>query len=53
MGRKNIDAMWDRKNLKNMNDNFYELFLNMGDHVSLIRNLVGSTDNVLPIPPNG
>lgn len=53
MGRKNIDAMWDRKNLKNMNDNFYELFLNMGDHVSLIRNLLGSTDNVLPIPPNG
>ncbi|WP_368863373.1 hypothetical protein [Staphylococcus hominis] len=29
MGRKVIDALWDRTNLNNINDNFYELFNDM------------------------
>jgi len=53
MSRKVIDGIWDRENLKNINDNFYELFQSKGAQVSLLRNLMGSTDNLLAVPPLG
>lgn len=53
MGRKVIDAMWDRNTLKAINGNFYELYLGKGGQISLIRNLMGSTSNVLAVPPLG
>lgn len=53
MGRKVIDAIWDRETLKDMNDNFYELYLGKGGQISLIRNLMGSTSNILAVPPVG
>ena len=35
MGRKNIDAFWDRENLLNVNDNFEQLFKDFGLTIEL------------------
>lgn len=48
-----FDSFWDRKNVNKLNDFIGYLLQENGAHVSLMRNLLGSTKNLLVVPEAG